>query len=53
MIYLMEADGAFDTIVAYQEDDASAVAKLKRLIAPPPHRKPVGLLSANGPDSTR
>ena len=34
--YLMEADGAFDTIIAYQEDDASAVAKLKKLIAPTP-----------------
>ena len=34
--YLMEADGAFDTIIAYQEDDASALAKLKKLIAPTP-----------------
>jgi|SRR5579862_2217548 len=34
--YLMEADGTFDTIIAYQEDDASAVAKLKKLIAPTP-----------------
>ena len=34
--YLIGADGAFDTIIAYQEDDASAVAKLKKLIAPTP-----------------
>ena len=36
IIYLMEADGTFDTIIAYQEDDASAVAKLKKLVAPTP-----------------
>jgi protein SCO1/2 len=36
VMYLMEADGTFDTIIAYQEDDASAVAKLKKLVAPTP-----------------
>jgi protein SCO1/2 len=34
--YLMEANGTFDTVIPYQEDDASAVAKLKKLIAPTP-----------------
>ena len=34
--YLMEADGTFDTIIAYQEDDASAIAKLKKLASPTP-----------------
>ena len=36
VMYLMEAGGTFDTIISYQEDDASAVAKLKRLVAPAP-----------------
>jgi protein SCO1/2 len=31
MIYLMDADQKFDTIIAYQENDASAVSKLKSL----------------------
>jgi protein SCO1 len=34
--YLMEADGSFDTFIAYQEDDASAVGKLKKLVASTP-----------------
>ena len=36
IIYLMEADGRFDTIIAYQEDDASAITKLKKLISATP-----------------
>jgi protein SCO1/2 len=36
VIYLMEADGGLDTIIAYQEDDASAVSKLKKLVASTP-----------------
>ncbi len=36
VMYLMEAGGAFDTVIPYQEDDASAVAKLKSLAATTP-----------------
>jgi protein SCO1 len=36
IMYLMRADGVFNTIIAYQEDDASSVAKLKKLMAPTP-----------------
>jgi protein SCO1/2 len=36
VMYLMEADGAFDTVIPYQEDDASAVAKLKKLVSAVP-----------------
>lgn len=32
-IYLMRADGKFDTFIAYQEKDATALAKLKKLIS--------------------
>jgi protein SCO1/2 len=31
MIYLMDASENFDAIISYQENDASAVAKLKSL----------------------
>jgi protein SCO1/2 len=33
IIYLMNADGKFVTVIPYQEDDASATAKLKNLAA--------------------
>ena len=33
IIYLMGADGKFVSMIAYQEDDASAIAKLKNLTA--------------------
>jgi protein SCO1/2 len=33
MIYLMDADGKFDTLIQYQEKDATAVAKLRSLVA--------------------
>jgi protein SCO1/2 len=33
MIYLMGADGKFDTLIQYQEKDATAVAKLRSLVA--------------------
>ena len=36
MIYLMDADETFDSIIPYQENDASAVAKLKGLISSTP-----------------
>jgi protein SCO1/2 len=36
VMYLMEADGTFDTVIPYQEDDASTVAKLKSLAATTP-----------------
>jgi protein SCO1/2 len=36
VMYLMEANGAFDTIIPYQEDDAAAVAKLKSLASATP-----------------
>jgi protein SCO1/2 len=36
VMYLMEANGAFDTVIPYQEDDASAVAKLKSLASATP-----------------
>jgi protein SCO1/2 len=36
MIYLMDARENFDAIIPYQENDASAVAKLKSLAAQPP-----------------
>lgn len=36
MIYLMDAEEKFDTIIAYQEKDASAVAKLKSLASQAP-----------------
>jgi protein SCO1/2 len=36
MIYLMDAEEKFDTIIAYQEKDESAVAKLKSLASQSP-----------------
>jgi len=36
MIYLMDADERFDSLIAYQEKDASAVAKLKNLASQAP-----------------
>jgi protein SCO1 len=36
MIYLMGPDGKFVTIIRYKEDDASALAKLRRLAAMAP-----------------
>jgi protein SCO1/2 len=33
VIYLMGSDGKFATVIAYQEDDASAIAKLRNLAA--------------------
>ncbi len=36
IIYLMSADDKFVTIIPYQEDDASALAKLKNLMASTP-----------------
>jgi len=36
IIYLMGADGSFDTVIPYQENDASAVAKLKSLASQAP-----------------
>jgi protein SCO1 len=35
IIYLMGSDDKFVTVIPYQEDDASAVAKLKSLVAAP------------------
>ncbi len=35
IIYLMGSDDTFVTVIPYQEDDASAVAKLKSLVATP------------------
>lgn len=36
IIYLMYADGQFDTVIPYQENDATAVAKLRGLVASTP-----------------
>ena len=36
IIYLMYADGEFDTVIPYQEKDATAVAKLRSLVASTP-----------------
>jgi cytochrome oxidase Cu insertion factor (SCO1/SenC/PrrC family) len=36
VIYLMDPDGKFVTVIPYQEDDASAIAKLKNLAVPTP-----------------
>ncbi len=36
MIYLMDARGKFDTIIAYQEKDTTALAKLRKLVAMAP-----------------
>jgi protein SCO1 len=36
IIYLMGPDGKFVTMIAYQEDDASALAKLRRVVSPTP-----------------
>jgi len=36
IIYLMDRDGKFVTVIPYQEDDASALAKLKDLVAMTP-----------------
>jgi protein SCO1 len=36
MIYLMDADERFDTVIPYQESDASAIAKLKSLASQAP-----------------
>jgi len=36
MIYLMDADERFDTVITYQEKDASAVSKLKALASQAP-----------------
>jgi protein SCO1 len=33
VIYLMDPDGKLVTVIPYQEDDASAIAKLKNLAA--------------------
>jgi cytochrome oxidase Cu insertion factor (SCO1/SenC/PrrC family) len=33
IIYLMGADGKLVSVIAYQEDDASALAKLNKLLA--------------------
>ena len=33
IIYLMAPDGDLVTVIAYQEDDASALAKLKKLVS--------------------
>jgi protein SCO1 len=34
IIYLMGSDGKFVTMIAYQEDDASALAKLRSVVSP-------------------
>ena len=36
LMFLMETDGTLDTVIPYGEDDASAVAKLKKLASPAP-----------------
>jgi protein SCO1 len=36
MTYLMNADGKFDTVIPYQEKDATALAKLRNLAAATP-----------------
>jgi protein SCO1/2 len=36
IIYLMYADGQFDTVIAYQEKDATALSKLRTLVASAP-----------------
>ena len=36
IIYLMGSDGKFVTMIAYQEDDASALAKLRSVVSPTP-----------------
>jgi protein SCO1 len=36
IIYLMYADGQFDTVIPYQEKDATALAKLRNLVASAP-----------------
>ena len=36
MIYLMDARGRFDTVIAYQEKDATALAKLRKLLTMTP-----------------
>jgi protein SCO1/2 len=36
IIYLMYADGQFDTVIAYQEKDATALSKLRNLVASVP-----------------
>jgi cytochrome oxidase Cu insertion factor (SCO1/SenC/PrrC family) len=36
VIYLMEANGAFETVIPYQETDSLAVAKLKGLASTTP-----------------
>jgi protein SCO1/2 len=36
IIYLMYADGQFDTVISYQEKDATALAKLRNLVASVP-----------------
>jgi protein SCO1 len=36
IIYLMGPDGQFVTVIPYQEDDASALAKLRNLLAMTP-----------------
>ena len=36
IIYLMGPDGKFDAVIAYQENDAAALAKLKNLVAMTP-----------------
>jgi protein SCO1/2 len=36
IIYLMFADGQFDTVIPYQEKDATALAKLRNLVASVP-----------------
>jgi cytochrome oxidase Cu insertion factor (SCO1/SenC/PrrC family) len=36
IIYLIYADGQFDSVIAYQEKDTSALAKLRNLVASVP-----------------
>jgi cytochrome oxidase Cu insertion factor (SCO1/SenC/PrrC family) len=36
IIYLMTADDKFDTVIPYQEKEATALAKLRELIATAP-----------------
>jgi protein SCO1 len=36
IIYLMGSNGKFITVIPYQEDDASALAKLRSLVSPTP-----------------
>jgi protein SCO1/2 len=36
IIYLMYADGQFDTVIAYQEKDATALSKLRNLVSSVP-----------------